>query len=328
LCGALAGLLAASVLGWISTKRSGTSFAMITFGVGELVFVAATVFSKPFGGETGIAADRVYGVSFFGASFGPALQAYYLTAAWVFVVTGLLYALSLTPLGRVINAVRDNAARVQMLGYDPQKIRYFAMLVSGCFAGVGGALFAINFESVTVETLSAHQSGAVLLYTFIGGTTVFWGPIVGAVVGTIHTVALAAWTPAWPLYLGRFFVLVVKFAPGGIAGVAVLLWQAGRSGQLRHAALPLFITVVSALVLIVGTVGVVELTYIQTLGGSTSKRIALAGILDPRNATMGAAVGALLVAASAVFWAARRQLLARWAEAANLGRRRPKGRAA
>ncbi|MDR7097451.1 branched-chain amino acid ABC transporter permease [Hydrogenophaga laconesensis] len=314
LVGALCALLVACVLGVVTTRRAGTSFAMITFGIGELVYVMATMFPSTFGGETGISTDRMYGTPVLGASFGSALQAYYLMAIWLFLATLALYLFTLSPLGRVLNAVRDNPTRVQMLGYDPQKIRYRAMLVSAFFAGMAGALFTINFETVTSETLSAHQSGAVLLFTFIGGTTVFWGPVVGAVVGTVLAVSVAAWTPAWPLYLGLFFVLVVKFAPGGIAGIALLLWRAGRTGLLRRAAWPLALVVSSAIVSIAGLIGVIEMTYSLTLGDVASRSTALRDLLKPESSLSWMVVVALTVLSAVGFLVSRRWLLSRWVE--------------
>ena len=76
LLGGLAGLFFAALFGWVSTRRSGTTFAMITLGLGELVFAMSLMFSEFFGGEAGISADRVVGSPVMGISFGPAIQVY------------------------------------------------------------------------------------------------------------------------------------------------------------------------------------------------------------------------------------------------------------
>ncbi len=70
----------------MTTKKSGTTFAMITLGMGELVAAMALMFPEFFGGEGGITTDRVYGTPFFGITFGPAIQVYYLIAAYCFRV--------------------------------------------------------------------------------------------------------------------------------------------------------------------------------------------------------------------------------------------------
>lgn len=231
--GAAAGMLFGLIFGYVITRRAGTSFAMITFGIGELVVISAAMFPRFFGGEVGLSGNRVYGAPFMGITYGPPLQAYYLIAAWVLIATAGMYWFTRTPLGRIINAVRDNPERVAFIGYDAQTARYFTLVLSGLFSGLAGALAAINFESATTETLSSAQSGTVLLFTFIGGTAHFAGPILGAVVGTILTLLVSTVTKAWPLYLGLFFIAVVKFAPQGLAGLVADGWRSISDGSMR-----------------------------------------------------------------------------------------------
>ena len=101
-----------------------------------------------------------------------------------------MYAFTQTPLGRIINAVRDNPERAEFVGYDPQWVRYLTLMLSAFFAGISGALTAINFEIVSAENVSALRSGMILLFTFIGGTGFFFGPIIGAIVGVFLTCLL------------------------------------------------------------------------------------------------------------------------------------------
>ena len=91
--GGLGSLLLALVLGWVSTKRSATPFAMITFGLGELVWAMALMFPAFFGGEAGISGNRVSGRSTLGITFGPQIELYYLIAIYTFVCTALLLSL-------------------------------------------------------------------------------------------------------------------------------------------------------------------------------------------------------------------------------------------
>src|SRR5690606_35886130 len=86
----------------------------------------------------------------------------------------------------------------------------------GLFAGIGGSLMAINFEIATDEVLSLHESGVVLLFTFIGGTSSFFGPVLGAIIGVLMTKLLPDYTAGWQMYLGIVFILVVVYAPGGL----------------------------------------------------------------------------------------------------------------
>ena len=177
LVGGLSGMFFAVLLGFVTTKKAGTPFAMITMGVAELVFAMSLMFSEFFGGEAGISGNRVVGQPFMGITFGPQTQIYYLIAVYTFVCVALMYAFTQTPLGRILNAVRDNPERVEFIGYNTQRVRYFAFIIAGFFAGIAGGLGALNFEIVTAEVVSAHRSGAYLLFTFLGGATFFFGPI-------------------------------------------------------------------------------------------------------------------------------------------------------
>ncbi len=169
LIGGLTGLLFAVLLGWVSTQRSGTAFAMISLGVAELIASSALILRTFFGGEAGISANRTKLLRVFGWSFGPQIQIYYLVAAWTLIAVIAMYGLTRTPLGRMCNAVRDNPERVQFVGYDPHVVRYLAFCFSGFFAGIAGALAAINFEIANSAYLGAVQSGTVLFATYIGG---------------------------------------------------------------------------------------------------------------------------------------------------------------
>nr|MBP6850986.1 branched-chain amino acid ABC transporter permease [Rhodoferax sp.] len=181
LVGGVAGLAAAAVLGFLATRKSGTVFAMITLGLAELVAAVALMFPAVFGGEAGISANRVTGPAWAGIDFASGLQVYYLIAAYTLVSVAALYAFTATPLGRMLNAVRDNPQRAAFIGYDPQRVRHLAFAISGFFAGVAGGLAALAFEFVGPEALGAGRSGAYLLFTVLGGTGFFFGPIIGAV---------------------------------------------------------------------------------------------------------------------------------------------------
>ncbi|MES2531640.1 MAG: branched-chain amino acid ABC transporter permease, partial [Pseudomonadota bacterium] len=100
LVGGLGGMFFAFLFGYVSTKKSGTTFAMITLGLGELVASMALMFPSFFGGEGGVTTNRVYGTPLFGLDFGPQIQVYYLIAVYCFICTALMYAFTGTPLGR------------------------------------------------------------------------------------------------------------------------------------------------------------------------------------------------------------------------------------
>src|SRR6185369_13005934 len=141
LVGGVAGLVFAVLLGFVTTRKSGTPFAMITLGLGELVFAMSLMIPEFFGGEGGVAGNRVVGKGVMGITFGPQVQVYYLIALYTFVCTAAMFAFTRTPLGRMLNAVRDNPERVEFVGYSTQRVRYFAFIIAGFFAGVAGGLY-------------------------------------------------------------------------------------------------------------------------------------------------------------------------------------------
>ena len=94
------------------------------------------MFPEFFGGEGGVIANRVFGKPFFGITFGPQIQVYYLIAVYCFVCTAAMFAFTRTPLGRMLNAVRDNPERVEFIGYSTQRVRYLAFIIAGFFAGI------------------------------------------------------------------------------------------------------------------------------------------------------------------------------------------------
>lgn len=297
--GGLAAGAIAALLGWVSTKKSGTSFAMISLGLGELVAATALMLPQFFGGESGITTNRVYGTPWWGVTFGPAMEVYYLIAAYCFMGTVALFAFTQTPLGQLLNAVRDNPQRIAFLGYDPRQVRYRAFIISGLFAGIGGALAAINFEIVTAaDSVSMVRSGTYLVFTFLGGSTVFFGPMLGAVLLVWASVLLSDLTPAWLLYLGLLFLVMVIYAPGGIASIALALWNRCRGRKSTPLPIPISsqgehrgqgITSAAALVgaglcTLLGFTAMVEMIYHTQLHGESDVPLNFLGItLNPQD---------------------------------------------
>jgi branched-chain amino acid transport system permease protein len=316
LIGGLAGAFFGVVFGYLTTRKAGTPFAMITLGIGEMVFAASLMFPGFFGGEGGITGDRAAGATFLGIpglTFGPAIQVYYLIAAWSFACMIAMFALTHTPLGRIANAVRDNPERAEFIGYNTQRVRWLMLILSSFFAGIAGGLTAINFEIVSAENVHAIRSGGVLLAAFIGGVTFFFGPILGAIVFVIFSVALSEFTKAWQLYLGVFFVLLVMFAPGGLSSLILMnlrVMKFRKFGRLRD---PYFGVLAAALALAFGTVMLIELMYHVTLNVGQGNSVRLFGFLfDTTRANAWVFATSVFLAAGAAFEYYRRRFKEQW----------------
>ncbi|PMS37887.1 amino acid/amide ABC transporter membrane protein 2 (HAAT family) [Trinickia symbiotica] len=230
LVGGAAGAAFGAVFGFVATRRAGTAFAMITLGIGELASAAALTLPAGFGGAAGVSIDRASGPAWGGWTFGPTREAYAVIAVWALLSVVAMFALTRTPLARLSNAVRDNAARVATLGVDPRRLRYAMFVVSSFFAGVAGTLGLIDVELASADGVGMARSGSVLIATVIGGSATFFGPVAGALVLSVFSVMLAGVTRAWSLYLGLLFVMVVMCTPHGIAES----WAAHRSRIAWH----------------------------------------------------------------------------------------------
>ncbi len=286
LIGGLAGLAFGIIFGYVTTKKSGTTFAMISLGIGEMVFACSLMFPGFFGGEGGITTNRVVGEPVLGVTFAPAIQVYYLIMAWAFVCMIAMYAWTQTPLGRMANAVRDNPERAEFVGYDTQMVRFLTLVLSSFFAGIAGGLSCINYEIVTAENVGAVRSGGVLLATFIGGAGFFFGPIIGTVIFFIMVTAVGALTKAWLFYLGLMFLIMVLYAPGGVASLIYMHLHVIKARLMNRLWVPYALSLVTGLVMLLGLVSLVEITYHYSLESNTNPDMTLFGFAFSVKAAM------------------------------------------
>jgi branched-chain amino acid transport system permease protein len=157
----------------------------------------------------------------------------------------------------------------------------------------------------------------VLLAAFIGGAAFFFGPILGAIVFVFFAVALSEYTKAWQLYLGVFFILMVMFAPGGLASLLLLNLRVAKFGKFRRLLDPYVGVIGSGLLLALGVVLVVEMSYHLSLGLSQGSVIRVFGLPFDTASVNGwvPALGILAAGAAAFEWY-RREFKARWGEIA------------
>src|SRR3954451_16808832 len=313
LVGGAAGMFFALLLGYVTTKKAGTPFAMITLGLGELVFAMVLMVPEFFGGEGGISANRTAGKPFLGITYGAQIQVYYLVAIYAFVCTVAMYAFTRTPLGRMLTAVRDNPERVEFIGYSTQRVRYFSFVIAGFFAGVAGGMYAVNFEIATAEVVGTARSGAYLLFTFLGGATFFFGPIIGAVLMVVGFALFSEVTKAWLLYLGLIFMFMVMYAPGGIASLLMMNVRVAAHRKLHRLWGWYALLALTALVMLAGFAGLIEMIYARQFGsvGETTAHY-LGMTLETANVGPWLAATAVALVGFAAFEAVRRRFARVW----------------
>jgi branched-chain amino acid transport system permease protein len=313
LVGGLSGMFFAALFGYVTTRKAGNTFAMITLGLGELVFAMSLMIPEFFGGEGGVSGNRVTGKPFFGITFGPPLQVYYLIAIYTFVAVALMFAFTRTPLGRMLNAVRDNPERVEFVGYNTQRIRYTAFIIAGFFAGISGGLGALTFEIVTAEVVHAARSGAYLLFTFLGGATFFFGPIIGAVLMVLAFVLFSEFTKAWLLYLGLIFLFMVMYAPGGFASLIMMNLRVAAFGKLRQLWVSYLALALTGLVALTGAAAMIEMVYQLQLDSAQGSSVRFMGVVlntHGLDSWFGAAF--VMLTGISLFEVTRRQFAREW----------------
>ena len=315
LVGGVTGLFFAVLFGYVTTKKAGTTFAMITLGMAELVFAMSLMFSEFFGGEAGVSGNRVIGEAFMGITYGPPRQVYFLIAVYTFICVGLMFAFTRTPLGRILNAVRDNPERVEFIGYNTQKVRYLSFMIAGFFAGIAGGLGALNFEIVTAEVVGAGRSGAYLLFTFLGGATIFFGPIIGGILMVLASVLLSELTKAWLLYLGLIFLFMVMYAPGGVASLIMMNVRVAAYGLLKRVLGSYVLLALFGVVMFAGAGAMIEMMYHLQLNAGQDTLLRFFGVdLDAKSPVSWVGSLAVMGVGFALFEWVRRRFMRQWSD--------------
>lgn len=223
LVGVISGVLG-FVLGEICVRRSGAYFSMTTLAVGALIYTIAFKWHALTGGTDGLSSFMPPGLVIFPhwTISNPSItQTYLLVVSCLLPVALASWALlELTPFGNALRLVQQNEERAAFLGYDPHRIKLTNYVLAAFLAGVAGSLWAIQNGFVSTDSIDLDLSTTIIIMTFIGGSTWFWGPLLGSAVYVFGSDQLSALTDHWQLWMGVVFVTLVLACPQGIAGIA------------------------------------------------------------------------------------------------------------
>ena len=188
----------------------------------------------------------------------------------------------------MLNAVRDNPERVEFVGYNTQLGALHRLHRSRASSPVWRVAWAPSMPRSSTAATVLHAAalwGAYLLFTFLGGATFFFGPIIGAVLMVICGVLLSELTKAWLLYLGLIFLFMVMYAPGGFASLIMMNLRVAAFGKLKKLVdvVPGFGRRGASLALI-GAAAMIEMIYHRQLNEATGTRAALHGRLTLNSA--------------------------------------------
>ncbi len=208
----------AVLVGVVSVRRSGIYFAMITLGIAEIQYFVAYQLASLTGGENGIQiGSRGH---LFGISLDNDRLYYYLVLVVVAICTALAIRVVSSPFGAVLAAMRENEPRARSIGYNTDRFKLAAFVMSGTLAGLAGALFAIGNQLAGLDGVDWHTSGSIVIMTILGGIGTIYGPIVGAAVfqSLDFFVSKTAIGDKTNLVMGLVFAVVILIARRGIVG--------------------------------------------------------------------------------------------------------------
>lgn len=232
--GILVGAVSAAMVGYLCVQRSGLYFIMLTFALNQMFYFIAYQWTSVTGGEDGM--PGVPRPHLFGVDFRDPLAYYAFVAVLFLLALWVMKRVVESPLGKILQSIRENELRAEAVGYDVRRMKLLAFVIGGGFAGLAGVLYAMLFGIVPLEAIGFVFSGNVVFATLIGGSGSLYGPIIGAFVFIWLSESVSVMWQRWPLLLGVAFVIVVLFFRGGVVEAWDRFWT-WRGGRQR-AALP------------------------------------------------------------------------------------------
>ena len=218
LAGVAYAFVVALVVGALTVRRSGIYFAMVTLAIAEIQYFMAYQFADLTGGENGTQIPTRG--SFFGLSLENDHVYYYVVLAIVTLCVMFALRVVSSPFGAVLAAMRENEQRARSIGYDTNRFKLAAFVMSGTLAGLAGALFAVGNRLSGLDGVDWHTSGAIVMMTILGGIGTIFGPIVGAGLfeSLEYFVSKTALGDKTNLVMGLVFAVVILLARRGIVG--------------------------------------------------------------------------------------------------------------
>jgi branched-chain amino acid transport system permease protein len=206
------------LIGSISLRTRGVYFIMITLAFAQMVFYIF-ISLRQYGGEDGINLSAPSSLPCL--SLANDTQFYYLVLVIVVLCLWLMHSMANARFGRALQGIRENEARMQALGYPVLRIKLVAFVFAGALAGLAGALLANHNLFVSPSLMHWTASASLIIMVIVGGIGLRFGGVVGAAVMLLLEEFLRLYTDYWHLPLGLLLLVIVLFAPRGLAGLVV-----------------------------------------------------------------------------------------------------------
>jgi branched-chain amino acid transport system permease protein len=222
-------IIVSGLIGFICVRYTKIYFGLLTFAFGMLfhTFLIKTYHFS--GGDEGMRVVRPFLLGF-DLSAVPKMQflmgSYYYYAFVILIIAVVVMAKVVnSPFGLSLMAIRDNPEKATYLGIDVKRYRWYAFILSGAYAAVGGVLLAPVVGQVDPTMTYWTQSGQLIFMTLLGGFETFLGPLLGGIVYIYLQDSVMSLTEYWRIIFGGMLAFIVIVAPGGIASVIGLLWK-------------------------------------------------------------------------------------------------------
>lgn len=210
-------VVVAAGFGWLMLRRRGVYFSLMTLALSALGFSIAFRWTSVTGGENGL--GGVERPVMLGIDLNDNLNFYILVALIALLAAGLMWRFVNSPLGHVLEAIRENETRATALGYDTHRYKLAAFVLSATITALAGALLLYKNRLTSAEPMSIVFSGELLAMTVIGGMRGFLGPALGAIFYIMFREYLSIYTENWLLWFGLVFMGFVLFAREGLIGI-------------------------------------------------------------------------------------------------------------
>ena len=222
----------ALIIGYISLRVTDVYYLLVTMGLGQVLFVIATKWTKVTNGIDGLTwterPDLGFGIHWTN------LKYYYMVLAIFIICFVMLRFIVNSSFGRTLVGVRLNEQRMRSLGFNTWRQKYVGVVVGGIFAGVAGILFAYEGGSMTPSTLTLEMCSLPMLMVIMGGRGALWGPcLAAAVVILVKEYAIVHWSNYWDIIIGVIFVISVMFLPNGLARYLSKAWDRWGFARIR-----------------------------------------------------------------------------------------------
>jgi branched-chain amino acid transport system permease protein len=219
--GTALGGVAAFIVGPLIMHRRGIYFAMITVAVGQIFYFIAERWNSFTGGEDGLTGFSRMPIHF-GSIVVPltAVPFYYFVLFFFAIGAAVMGLLLNSPLGHTWVAIRENRRRAAFLGINVDRYIWASFAIAGLFAGLAGALNALQNNFISPANLYWIESGNFVIMAVLGGMRSFWGPLIGSIIlFGIQDYVSTYFPNNWEIFIGILFIIVVVFFPNGVLGI-------------------------------------------------------------------------------------------------------------